>query len=98
MKKFLADGGRIVLTQEYPVDPKQIQWGNAILDALGSSIDRLSTSSINQLYSIPNECHALTDGVSQTFNPAYTSFSLGPDDMSFVDDQDGYHVIVGDWL
>ncbi len=98
LKAFLVDGGRIVLTQEYNDSGLQIQWGNDILDALGSTIERLDTSTTNQLFSIPNECYAITDGVSQTFNPAYTSFQPGAGDMSFIDDQDGLHVLVADWL
>ena len=96
--KFIAEGGRIVLTQEYTDTALQQQWGNDFLDALGSSLERLPTSTTNQLHIAPIECAAITNGVNIVFTPAYTSFQLDADDKTFLDDQDGYHVIVGDWL
>jgi hypothetical protein len=96
--QFIEDGGRIVLTQEYSDGTYQQQVGNNFLDGLGSSIERLTTSTTNQLHTPPNECYAITNGVNMVYHPAYTSFSLGAGDMSFTDDEDGYHVLVGDWL
>ncbi|HDS29818.1 MAG TPA: hypothetical protein ENN67_02115 [Firmicutes bacterium] len=98
LKEFMKDGGRILLTQEYSDGPLQKQWGNDFLTAMGSTLVRLNTSTINQLHTVPNDCYAITDGVGMVFHPAYTSFELGPTDMSFTDDEDGYHVLVGSWI
>ncbi len=95
---FMNEGGRIVITQEYSDGSSQIQAGNNLLDGLGSSIDRLTTSTSGKLHAVPNECYAITDGVGMVYVPAYTSFSLGSGDMSFIDDSQDWHVLVGDWL
>lgn len=96
--QFMAEGGRIVLTQEYTDSPAVQQFGNDFLDGIGSSIERLTTFTTNQLHTEPNECYAITNGVSATFTPAYTCFDMSLDDFCFVDDEDGRRVIVGDWL
>lgn len=99
LRTFLAEGGRIVLTQEYHDSELQKQWGNDFLGGLGSTLERLDTTTSGGLAAIPNECEAITHDVGETFNPAYTSFELGSGDMSLVDDPvREWHVIVADWL
>jgi hypothetical protein len=96
---FMQDGGRVVLMQEYSDPPDVQQIGNDFLQGVGSTLVRLSTTTSNQLHIAPNDCYAITDGVSQCYNPAYTSFELGDGDLSFIDDDvNGWHVLVGDWL
>ncbi|HEX9746119.1 MAG TPA: PKD domain-containing protein [bacterium] len=99
LKLFMQEGGRLVLTQEYTDSPAVQQFGNDFLDGIGSSFTRLPTSTSNQLHTVPNECFAITDGVNMVYVPAYTSFGLGFNTMSFIDEEPvGYHVVCGEWL